>query len=109
MTQQGEMVATKNPQRIDSPAKFAVYCSATEILLSGWDVRINLMESVPPVAGQATILVHGSVVMSPIHAKALAQGLATAVSQYEEKFGELDLKKVLDFQNAKLAEANPAQ
>ena len=69
-------------------------------------MRLNLMENIPPIeGGQSTLLIHGSIVMSPIHAKALAQALVAAVAQYEEKFGALDLQKVLDFQNAAL---NPA-
>lgn len=98
------IVTAAIPERIDSPAKFSVYCSATEIFLSGWDVRINLMENIPPMGGRPAALVHGSVVMSPVHAKAFAQALSKAMAQYEEKFGEIDVQKVLDFQNAALAE-----
>jgi hypothetical protein len=93
------------PERIDSPEKFSVYCSATEIFLSGWDVRINLMENIPPMGGRPTALVHGSVVMSPVHAKAFQQALKKAIDQYEEKFGELDVQRVLDAQNALTAMA----
>ena len=110
MSTQNNPMAAFTPRRIDSPTKFSVYCSATEIFLTGWDVRISLMENLPPVDGISTAIVHGSIVLSPIHAKALAQAMNTAIAQYEEKFGILDVQKVLDAQNAALAAAaNPAQ
>lgn len=87
------------PQRIDSPSKFSVYCNATEILASGWDVRINLMENIPPQDGKPVMLVHGSVVMSPVHAKAVLMALTKSIGQYEEKFGEIDAQKIIDFQS----------
>lgn len=100
MTQQIDTIVVGVPERVDSPTKFSIYCSATEIFLSGWDVRINLMENIPPMGGKPIMQVHGSVVMSPVHAKAFLQGLAKSLGQYEEKFGEIDVQKVLDFQNA---------
>jgi hypothetical protein len=86
--------------KIDAPDKFSAYCSSTETFVSGWDIRIAIMESIPPqkTGEQPFLLVHGTVVMSPIHAKALAQALGTAVAQYEEKFGVLDVQRVMDFQ-----------
>lgn len=105
MTPQDSAVITVTaPERIDSPEKFSVYSSATEIFLSGWDVRINLLENIPPMEGRPIALVHGSVVMSPVHAKAFAQALSKAMAQYEERFGEIDVQKILDFQNTTVAQ-----
>jgi hypothetical protein len=105
MSAQGNVLIAGPAQRIDSPSKFSMYCNATEILLNGWDVRINLMENVLPIDGKPVLVVHGSLVMSPVHAKAFLQGLMKAIGQHEEKFGELDVQKVLDVQNAMNAAA----
>jgi hypothetical protein len=104
---QPNVVIIGTPKRIDSPSKFSIYCSAAEILLSGWDVRINFMENVPPQEGNPIAIVHGSVVMSPVHAKGFLMGLSKAISQYEELFGELDAQKVLDVQNAASSTVTP--
>jgi hypothetical protein len=89
---------TGTPERIDSPTKFAVYSNMAEVLLGGWDIRINFMEIVPPKDGKGIATVHGSVVMSPAHAKAFLSGLKQTIDMYEEKFGEIDLQRVLDAQ-----------
>jgi len=107
MSPQNSVMFTANPQRIDSPTKFSVYCNSTEVLLSPWDMRINVMENIPPKEGQAQLMVHGSVVMSPVHAKALLQALAQTITLYEEKFGELDVQKILAAQKAMAEVATP--
>jgi hypothetical protein len=82
-------------KRTDSPSKFHVYANATEIGLSPWDVRINLMENTG-TSGKLELLVHGTVVMSAIHAKALLAALQQTLSVYEEKVSELDFKKAVE-------------
>jgi hypothetical protein len=107
MSTLGNVLISGNPQRTDSPEKFSVYCNATEVLISPWDVRINFMENIPPIEGVPVLLVHGSIVMSAIHAKALLKGLEKSISIYEEKFGDLDVQRVEDFQKAMLSESTP--
>jgi hypothetical protein len=65
------------------------------------------MENIPPIEGVPVLLVHGSIVMSAIHAKALLKGLEKSISIYEEKFGDLDVQRVEDFQKAMLSESTP--
>lgn len=110
MSTQDNVIVAGVPERIDSPDKFSVYCSATEIFLSGWDIRVNLLENIPPMGGSPKALVHGSVVMSPVHAKAFAQALSKSIAQYEEKFGEIDVQRVLDVQNtSSVASVSPTE
>jgi hypothetical protein len=56
------------------------------------------MEIVPPKDGAPLAMVHGSVVMTPAHAKAFLTGLKQTIDVYEEKFGEIDVQRILDAQ-----------
>jgi hypothetical protein len=98
------IVITGVPERVDSPTKFTVYSNMTEVLLGGWDVRINFMENVPPKDGKGVAIVHGSVVMPPALAKAFLMGLKQTIDTYEEKFGEIDLQKIAEAQKALIPE-----
>ncbi len=80
--------------RTDSPSKFSVYSNATEIGLSPWDIRIKFMENTG-TGGPLDLTVHGTIVMSPLHAKAFLTALQHTLSIYEEKAGELDFQKVI--------------
>ncbi len=84
------------PERIDSPTKFSVYSNGAEVLSGAWDVRINFMENIPPEGGKPIAMVHGSVVMTPAHAKAFLNGLKQTIDLYEEKFGEIDNQKIIE-------------
>jgi hypothetical protein len=88
------------PDRIDSPTKFSVYSNTTEVMLGAWDIRVNFMENIPPKDGKVAVMVHGSIVMSPAHAKAFLAGLKQTIDLYEDKFGEIDLQKILEAQKA---------
>lgn len=99
------MIITGVPERVDSPTKFAIYSNMAEVLLGIWDIRINFMENVPPQGGKPMAIVHGSVVMSPAHAKAFLQGFKQTIDLYEEKFGEIDTQKILDIQKEVSSEA----
>ena len=80
--------------RIDSPSKFSIYCNSTEIGLSPWDVRIKLMEGLGGEAGVLEVMVHGTVVMSPLHAKAFLEALQRTIHIYEDNFGPIDISRV---------------
>ena len=104
---QSNVIIFGPPTRIDSPSKFSVYCNGTEFFMSGWDVRINFLENVPPQEGKPISVVHGSIVMSPVHAKAFLHAFSNTLRQYEEQFGEIDAQKVMDFQSASAQGVNP--
>jgi hypothetical protein len=73
---------------------FSVYTNRVEINISTWDVRIKIMEILEKDGGALKIKKHGSVVMTPLHAKALLRALDSTLKQYEERFGEIDLGKI---------------
>lgn len=80
---------------IDSPSKFSVYSNSTEFGLSPWDVRMIIKEMTgPPVDNEAVIIHHGTIVMSPAHAKVFLGALQRTMTMYEEKFGEIDVSKI---------------
>ena len=71
---------------------FRVYCNSASFGFSAWDIRLKLMELI-----EANVNVeHGTVVMSPAHAKAFLEAFQSAIRQYEEKFGEIDLSRIKD-------------
>jgi Protein of unknown function (DUF3467) len=81
-------------ERINSPSKFAIYCNSTELSISPWDIRFTLMEALGLTGDTVAVVIHGSVAMSPAHAKVFMEALAQSVKSYEEKFGEIDVSKI---------------
>lgn len=73
---------------------FSVYTNRVELNLTPWDVRMQIMEIVGKDGESLAIERHGSVVMSPLHAKALLRALESTIRKFEDRFGELDLAKL---------------
>jgi|GEM_PF-946813 hypothetical protein len=46
---------------------------------------------------------HGTVVMSPTHAKAFLEAFQSTIKQFEEKFGEIDLGRIREATEGKVA------
>ncbi len=80
--------------RVDSPSKFSVYCNSTEIGISAWDVRIKFLETLGSEGGVLDVMVHGNIVMSPLHAKAFAEALQRTIQTYEDTFGPIDITRI---------------
>jgi hypothetical protein len=78
----------------DDAAPFSVYTNRVELNLNVWDVRMQIMEVVGKEGDQIVIKRHGTVVMTPLHAKALLRALDSTLHKYEDKFGEIDLSKL---------------
>lgn len=73
---------------------FRVYCNAIEFGYSPWDIRLIIKELVEARDQQTTFVTHGTIAMSPVHAKAALEALQKTVAIYEEKFGEIDISKI---------------
>jgi hypothetical protein len=82
--------------RSDSPSKFSIYCNNTELALSPWDVRIKIMEMLGAEGGVVELIVHGSLAMSPQHAKAFSEALQKTIQIYEDNFGPIDISRSQD-------------
>ena len=91
------------PKYWDSEKPFVIYINATEMGITPWDIRIKLMEHVDSEGITPIVKKHGAIVMSPVHAKVMLAALAQTVSNYEEKFGEIDLTKVNEAIKASLS------
>jgi hypothetical protein len=73
---------------------FLIYCNNSEMGLTPWDVRIKFMEVFDREGEAAVIRRHGTVVVSPQHAKAMLEALTETIRVYESKFGEIDLARI---------------
>jgi hypothetical protein len=73
----------------DSDNRFDVYSNHTGIMLTGFDVKLLFGMVQAATESEVIILQHGSVVMSPQHAKVFSISLAKAVSDYEKLNGEI--------------------
>lgn len=73
---------------------FSIYCNQIEFGYSPWDIRLVIKEMTDVVEEKPVIKKHGTIVMSPAHAKAAVEALQRAISIYEAKFGEIDLSKI---------------
>ncbi|MBZ5548628.1 MAG: DUF3467 domain-containing protein [Acidobacteriia bacterium] len=79
---------------VDSDKPFLIYCNSTTMGMTPWDIRIKFMEVFDVEGNNVLAKNHGTVVMSPGHAKAALEALQSTVKQYEEKFGEIDLTRI---------------
>jgi hypothetical protein len=62
--------------------------------ISPWDVRMTLMELLGQKDNRIQVEVHGTVVMSPAHAKMFFEALKKTIQNYEEQYGEIDVSKI---------------
>jgi hypothetical protein len=82
------------PERPDSPDVASRYVNSTDIAFTQYDLTLGFQlvsqEKAAP-AGQPQFRAQrvARIVMSPTHAKVLAQMIGTAVGQWEGVFGEL--------------------
>ena len=75
---------------------FHVYSNNAEIGFTPWDLRLKFREIVDVKENRPVVNFHGTVVMTPAHAKVLLSALQRSISMYEERFGTVDLTKVLE-------------
>jgi hypothetical protein len=88
-------VLLTNPIFIDSESVFNVYVNNTEAAITPWDIRIKFREIVDIQGTHPVIKTHGIAVMAPAHAKAVMEALQKTIALYEDKFGEIELSKIL--------------
>lgn len=67
-----------------------VYANNAQVEMSVWDLRITFGEFLR-VGKEIRVEQSVSVTMSPQHAKALLRVLSTNLSEYESRFGEINL------------------
>jgi hypothetical protein len=76
-----------NPDSVPS-----VYCNNASIGIAPWDIRILFAEIITTgSAGDSAVLLRANIAMNPAHAKALAGALASAVTAYEDQFGQINM------------------
>lgn len=71
---------------IDEPTAQGHYVNFAHIIHSPSEFVIDLGRIMP---GQTEVKVYSRVVMTPLHAKQLLEALATNISIFEQKFGEI--------------------
>ena len=82
------------PVEFDQSEKpFLIYSNSTEMGITIWDIRIKLMSIFDKRDDKAIIRNHGTVIMTPAHAKAMLRALEETVQLYEAKFGPIDLAR----------------
>jgi hypothetical protein len=74
--------------------EFSIYCNGIEVGFTPWDIRLVIKEIVDVLDQKPVIVKHGTIAMSPPHAKAMLEAMQRAIAIYEEKFGEIDLTKI---------------
>ena len=87
------------PTHLGAPSLPAVYCNGVQIAVSPWDVTFIFIHAVPGTLQQSGPIDESqvekrlvqAVVMSPQHAKALAQILDINVRTWEDLNGEINL------------------
>lgn len=79
------------PVFIGKENKFRVYSNHSGVATTNFDITLLFGEIESASGSELTVLQHGSVTMSPHHAKAFSISLSNAVQQYEEKFGVIKL------------------
>lgn len=77
------------PKIIDKENKFHAYCNHTGIATTNFDITLMFGEVQTLIQSELTILMHGSVTMSPQHAKLFSQSLVSAIDEYEKRSGEI--------------------
>jgi Protein of unknown function (DUF3467) len=74
---------------VEAPDLPLVYTNSARVSSSFFDFRIIFSESRQTGPSEVTTTAHVAVIMSPEHAKALADALNTTIEQYEAQFGKL--------------------
>ena len=89
------MTAIKNTSKatktIYAENKFNVYSNHTGVMTSNYDFKFVFGSIESATDSGLIILEHGSVTMSPQHAKAFCSHLSNAIASYETSFGEIKL------------------
>jgi uncharacterized protein DUF3467 len=83
---QQEGITQKLIESADTPV---IYTNTARVTSSFYDVQIVFSEVRQTGPSEVTTRAHVAVVMSPEHAKALAEALNTTIEQYEAQFGKL--------------------
>lgn len=75
----------------DAENSFDVYSNHTGIMTTSYDLKL-MFGSVQAVTGAGiSVLKHGSVTLSPQHAKAFCRVLSNTIEQFEAKFGKINV------------------
>lgn len=82
--------------------KFAtIYSNAANLDVSPWDFRFTFGELKPEPGKMPKIEQMVGIVMSPQHAKAFSEMLATHVREYEKNVGEIKLPQLMPMATTK--------
>jgi Protein of unknown function (DUF3467) len=77
---------------VRSPTFASIYSNNARLGITPWDISMSFSVVEENEAYKVPVLVtQGIVRMSPQHFKAFAAAVAAALTQYEEKFGEIRL------------------
>lgn len=82
---------SSNPVFISKENKFRVYSNHSGVATTNYDITLLFGEIDSASGSELTVLQHGSVTMSPHHAKAFSISFSNAIQQYEDRFGEIKL------------------
>ena len=78
---------------IRSENRFRVYSNHTGLEASNFDIRLTFAEIESSDGSAITVIEHGTVTMSPQHAKAFSANFAQAVRQFESLYGAIEMPK----------------
>jgi hypothetical protein len=95
------MPTNKKPDRANVQVKelesaggtFSLYSNRTQVVTGPWDIRFQFGEIVGNDGDSLLMVKHGSIVMSPGHAKAFLEVFQDTLKKYEERFGEIDVSR----------------
>ena len=89
-SQQARQAQEEITQKVIEDAELpVVYTNTARVWSSFFDFRIVFSEARQTGPAEVTTTAHVAVVMSPEHAKALAEALNKTIEQYEAQFGKL--------------------
>jgi hypothetical protein len=74
-----------------SPHYRSLYANNTSVGVSTFDFSLVFGEIVGATEGKLQVEEHTKIIMSPLHAKVLAQVFMDNVAAYEKQFGEIKL------------------
>lgn len=75
----------------DAENMFDVYSNHTGIITTSYDLKLLFGAVQDATASGISVLRHGSVILSPQHAKVLCRALTEAIGQFEATYGEINL------------------
>lgn len=73
----------------ESENKFDIYSNHTAIMTTGFDIKLIFSTVLNASESELNVLQHGSVTLSPQHAKVFLRNLTRAVGDYEKNYGEI--------------------